>query len=65
MNETELQRLLDQAIKRQFDFDDQHIKTERDMHILAVAEDFFFEGVKAAIALLSNHYQQTTNLSLK
>lgn len=65
MNETELQKLLDEAIKRQFDFDDKLMKTDRELLGLAIAEDFFFEGVKAAIALLSKQYHETTNLSLK
>ena len=65
MNQTELQKLLHEAIQRQFDFNDEVIKTDRELLGLAIAEDFFFEGVKAAIALLSKQYHETTNLSLK
>ena len=54
MNETELKKLLDEAIKRQFDFDDNSIKTDNDLLKLAIAEDFFIAGYKAAIAERAN-----------
>ncbi len=64
MNKTELEILLEDAIKRQFDFNDKLMKTNQELLGLAIAEDFFFEGVKAATTLLTRQYEQTTNSSV-
>jgi len=60
----ELEKLFQIAVEKQFDLNVDQMNYQQ-TQMLAVATDFYWEGVQAAIALLSNQYQQTTNLSLK
>jgi len=60
----ELEKLFQIAVEKQFDLNVDQMNYQQ-TQMLAVANDFYWEGVQAAIALLSNQYQQTTNLSLK
>ena len=60
----ELQKLFEIAVEKQFDLNLDKMNYQH-TQMLAVATDFYWEGVKAVIKLVSKQYEHSTNLTLK